>query len=441
MTPDRIQEAEKNYALENPYARLEEARFQSDFIPGQATGSTAKAFGELLKHEMQTNSKFYLFSPDETTSNKLDATYEASGRAWSNLRQEPWDLKEIEDGRIVELLSENTLFAAMIGHLLSGEPAMMTSYESFFNIITSQIVQHIKFLKQAKNVTWREAYPSVNLLSTSTCWRQDHNGFSHQSPLLMSSLLSIPNAPVNLLFPVDAKDAENHFRYMMTSDNAINLCTFNKSDEPIWLENADSYVPKLVEPATVNSEITPARIFGFASHGDSITLESHANDTFNLIFTAAGDIATRESLYAMKILKTDLPKLKMRFINIPAISQNKIGTIDNPLSQADFDRIFKVVPPIIASFHGYPALLRNVLENYAPKSRLSVHGYEEQGSTTTPYEMLMLNHASRYDLAVDAATRLGRADLIRKYQTILDASHDFSVANGLDHRAITDFKF
>ena len=164
--------------------------------------STAKTLGELLKNEAKNNEKFYLFSPDETTSNKLDAIYDETSRAWSNLDIKSQDMKESDGGRIVELLSENTLFAVMLGHILAGEPAMMTSYESFFSIITSQIVQHLKFLEQSEKVSWREKYPAVNLLSTSTCWRQDHNGFSHQSPILISTLLERPGNNVNCFFPV-----------------------------------------------------------------------------------------------------------------------------------------------------------------------------------------------------------------------------------------------
>ena len=159
--------------------------------PGKAFNSTAKVFGELLKEEMAKNSHFYFFSPDETTSNKLDAVYDVTARAWGDLDRASWDMPESASGRIVEMLSENTLFAVMAGHVLSGEPAMMTSYEAFFEIIAAQIVQHLKFLEQSETVDWRPKYPAINLLSTSTCWRQDHNGFSHQSPILISASLPV----------------------------------------------------------------------------------------------------------------------------------------------------------------------------------------------------------------------------------------------------------
>lgn len=142
---------------------------------------------------------FYLFSPDETTSNKLDVVYEVSSRLW-DLPKEAWDLPESPNGHIVEMLSENALFACMVGHLMNGEPAAMTSYESFFTIIGSQLMQELKFIKQSQAVAWRKPIPAVNLLSTSTCWRQDHNGFTHQSPELISMLLSNPSGLANCIF-------------------------------------------------------------------------------------------------------------------------------------------------------------------------------------------------------------------------------------------------
>lgn len=172
--------------------------------PGQEKFSPARALGRVMSDYMSKHEDFYLFSPDETTSNKLDAVFDVTERAW-NLPRKDFDLPESGDGRIMEMLSENALFACMVGHLVSGGPAVMTSYEAFFMIIASQILQHLKFLQQSKEVSWRPAYPAVNLLSTSTCWRQDHNGFTHQSPALISTLLSLPSNLSNCLF-LDSKE-------------------------------------------------------------------------------------------------------------------------------------------------------------------------------------------------------------------------------------------
>ena len=382
--------------------------------------SSAKTLGELLKNDAMKRPDFYLFSPDETTSNKLDAVYEVESRAWANLPKKSWDMKESDGGRIVELLSENTLFAVMLGHILAGGSAMMTSYEAFFSIITSQIIQHLKFLSQSENVAWRNQYPAVNLLSTSTCWRQDHNGFSHQSPVLISTLLDYPENRVNCFFPVDSESMATTYEYMMESKNVVNLVTFNKTEEPQYIdENHAKY-----------QLLNGASIFGFASDGDTFYLESEANH-FDFIFTAAGDIATREALEAMKLVREDFPNLKLRFVNIYALSHERIGTTNRPLSQEMFDKIYTKNVPIIANFHGYKNTLKNILRNYTNTDLFS-HGFEEKGSTTTPLEMLTVNHASRFDLAIDVARKMNREDIVKKYEDIIAKNHEHACEFGVD---------
>lgn len=380
--------------------------------PGLERHSPAEKIGELIKNTMKQDGSFYLFSPDETTSNKLDAAYQVSARAWA-LPRKSWDLPESENGRIVELLSENTLFAVMTGHILENhEPAMMTSYESFFSIITSQVLQHIKFLKQSQEVFWREPVPAVNLLSTSTCWRQDHNGYSHQSPALISALLDNPSNLANCIFPVDDVAAAAAFQFMVESRNVVNLTTFNKTEEPRWID---------CNHAKFQYE-HGASIFGFASDDDP-----------DYIFTAAGDIVSREALYALQILREDLPEKRFRFVGINALSHNAIGTTNAKMSRERFYEYFTAGKPIIANFHGYPDTLKAILQSYdVPEEYLSVHGFIEQGSTTTPFEMLSLNKASRYHLCIDVAEREGRADLVAKYQEKLAANTAYALENGVD---------
>ena len=390
--------------------------------PGKTTQSSAKIIGEKLKEAIQKDPNFYLFSPDETTSNKLDAVYEVTTRAWL-AAQKDWDLPSSESGQIIELLSENALFSCLVGHVLSGKKGMMTSYEAFFNIIISQIAQYVKFLNQSDAVKWRKPVPALNLLSTSTCWRQDHNGYSHQSPALISHLLNTPSQKSNCFFPVDSISAEAVFDYMQTSQNVVNLTTFNKTDEPIWIDSNHAKF-QLQHGAS---------IFGFASDSD------FSDDGY--IFTAAGDISTKEALYAIKILRQDLPNLKFRFIGILALSHNQIGTVENPMVQAVFNDYFGQNSPIIVNFHGYPDDLGHILTNYTNKSRLCLHGYREYGSTTTPFEMFSLNSASRYHLALDVAHKENRPDLIEKYQNILSKNRTHATNTSLDLPEITDFDY
>lgn len=379
--------------------------------PGAEKINLAKTFGHLLAKQFARDPHFYLFSPDETTSNRLAEVYDAEKRAW-NLPIEDFDLPESADGRIVELLSENALFATMVGHLSNGEQAMMTSYEAFFSIILSQVLQQIKFYKQMDVVAWRKKWPAVNLLSTSMCWRQDHNGFSHQSPATISALLDIPSGKTNCLFPVDDSAAEATFDFMLSTENVVNFTTFDKNDTPRWI---DSYHAKFL------FDNGGASIYQFASDSDP-----------ELILTAAGDIATREMLRAAEIIKHDRPETRLRFVGINSLTYGAIGTTEKKFTQPQFDDYFTQHLPIIASFHGYSATLKNILTNYTDKNRLSVHGFEEEGSTTTPLEMLALNHNSRYDLAARIAEKLGRPDLSDNYYKALEDNRAHTRLFGID---------
>ena len=380
--------------------------------PGEEYFSPAIRIGELLARQLHDDPYFYFFSPDETTSNKFDAVFDVSKRAWGNLEQKEWDLPESENGHIVEMLSENVLFSVMTGHLINGEQAMMGSYEAFFSVVTAQLLQQIKFIKQSKRVDWREPLPAVNLLSTSTCWRQDHNGFTHQSPALISQLLASPSNLVNCIFPADDVSAEAAFNFMLDSRDVVNFTTFNKNEEPRYIDS---------NHAKFQFENGGASIYQFASDPEP-----------DIVFTAAGDIPTHEALEAMKILREDLPGLKMRFVGINVLSYRAIGTTDNKLSTQKFNEMFTTNCPIIASFHGYPETLETILENYADRRRLRVHGFNEEGSTTTPFEMLRRNNASRYDLAIDVAEALGRTRLVEKYQDILKMNHEHAMNYGID---------
>lgn len=379
--------------------------------PGSEKFSPARKFGHLLRERLEKDPRFYLFSPDETTSNRLDEVFEVATRAWAT-KKESFDLPESESGRVVELLSENTLFAVMIGHIMNGEQAMMTSYEAFFSVILSQIVQQIKFFKQSDNVPSRPKYPAVNLLSTSTCFRQDHNGFSHQSPVMISALLSIPSNKVNCLFPVDDVSVEKTFDFMLKSENVVNFTTFDKNDNPRWI---DSYHAQFL------FDNGGASIYRFASDNDP-----------DVVLTAVGDIMTRETLFARDILKKDMPELKIRFVGINALSYNAIGTTDNKLKRNVFDEYFTKDKLIVANFHGYPETLKHILGQYTNEARISVHGFSEEGSTTTPFEMLALNHVSRFDIAMDVAEKFGRFDLKEKYLAEITKNHENALKTGLD---------
>lgn len=380
--------------------------------PGKQYFSPAEKIGELLAETLNNNPYFYFFSPDETTSNRFSAVFDVEKRAWGDLPEKTWDLPEDPNGRIIEMLSENVLFSAMTGHLMNGEQAMMGSYEAFFPIITAQLLQQIKFIKQAKSVKWREPMPAINLLSTSTCWRQDHNGFTHQSPALISTLLSLPSDLANCIFPVDDVAAEEAFHFMLASRNVVNLTTFNKNPLPRYV---DSHHAK----------------FMFENGGASV-YQFISDENPDIILTAAGDISTHETIEAIKIIREKLPTVKMRFVGINSLCYRGIGTTDNKLSQTKFNELFGKHLPVIANFHGYPETLENILENYTERRRLRVHGFNEEGSTTTPFEMLRRNAASRYDIAIDIAELLKQKTLANEFRNLLAANHQHAVQFGED---------
>ena len=300
--------------------------------PGAESFSSARKIGELLARQLQEDPNFYFFSPDETTSNKFDAVFDVERRAWGELVRRGWDLPESPDGRIVEMLSENVLFSVMTGHLMNGEQAMMGSYEAFLPVITSQLLQQMKFIKQSRNVAWRKPLPAVNILSTSTCWRQDHNGFTHQSPALISQLLSVPSNLANCIFPVDDVAAEEAFNFMLKSRNVVNLTTFNKIDLPRFI---DSHHAK----------------FQYDNRGASI-YEFASDDDPDFVFTACGDIVTGETLEAMNIIREDMPEVRMRFVGINTLSYRAIGTTQNKMTKGGFMELFTSDKPIVANFHG-----------------------------------------------------------------------------------------
>ena len=374
--------------------------------------SSAERIGELLAEQLEKDPHFYFFSPDETTSNRFDKIFEVEKRAWGDLKQENWDLPEASGGRIIEMLSENVLFSVMTGHLANGEQAMLGSYEAFLPIITSQLLQQMKFIKQAKTIEWREPLPAVNLLSTSTCWRQDHNGFTHQSPALISTLLAVPSGLANCLFPVDDVAVEVAFETMLESRNVVNLTTFNKNPEPRY----------------INKELAKKQL----KNGGAIIYEEMSDAEPDVVLAAAGDIVTHETLEAMKLIRTDLPEIKMRFVGIGALSYRAIGIVENKLSRQSFAELFTMDKPLIANFHGYPETLETIFENYTARGRLRVHGFNEEGSTTTPFEMLRRNMASRYDIAIDIAKLVRRDDLVSKYGAVLAQNHLHAIKYGED---------
>jgi len=393
-------------------------------FPGRDKDSSAKAYGRLLRDDISTDPDFYVFSPDETSSNKIDAVYDVSPRLWLRETMQ-WEEHLGREGQVLELLSENALAAVLVGHNLVDGRGVLVSYESFLPIITSQIDQHIKYMEQSSHVSWRSEPPAFNLMSTSTCWRQDHNGYSHQNPSIISHLLAIPSGRANCLFPVDATATVAAYSVVKNTTGVVNLTTLNKTDEPQWID---------IGHANWQYENCGASVFGFASDDDP-----------QIVVAGCGDIVTREALYAVKIVKEAIPELRIRFVGVTALSYNAIGLTDNRLSRTGFDEMFGN-RPVVANFHGYPDALKQIFSAYHCDA--TVRGFIEKGSTTTPFDMLARNQADRYNLAIDIiqrATDLGLIApdylfaLIEQFQAKLAENANYIRENGQDLSEITNY--
>jgi xylulose-5-phosphate/fructose-6-phosphate phosphoketolase len=392
--------------------------------PGSETFSSAKAIGELLRNEV-TRPDVRFFSPDETSSNKFDAVFAATNRAWQ-LPIQPWDKHLSPDGRAIDLLSENTLASLAMGYNLTGRQSWLASYEAFLPIITSQLNQYQKFLVQSRDVAWRPPVKSLNLLSTSVCWRQDHNGFSHQNPGLIADLLLRPSRTANCYFPLDDVAAAACFAHARDQHNVVNLLTFSKTDEPRWIDT---------HHAEYQLQNGGASICQFAS-----------NEQPDLILVGIGDLVSKEALYGLQLAQTLAP-LKVHFINVAILSHHAIGPVEQPLSPDQFNDLFPDLP-IIVNFHGYPDTLIPIFATYGRTAE--IHGYEEHGSTTTPLDMLVQNHASRYDIALallKTAAETGKLDsnqcaaATKRIEQTLASHTQYIIKHGTDREEDTKWQW
>lgn len=330
-----------------------------------------------------SNHNFRIFSPDESESNTLDAMFTATGREYIwPLRS--WDKYFSKDGKFMELLSENVLMSWLNGYIASGRHGILISYEAFLNIISSQIDQYIKFLTQALKVSWRTPFPSLNLIATSTLWRQEHNGFTHQNPTLINSLLTKYNKNVNIYFPCDVNTLLATVHKVLESRNGVNLIVACKRDLAQWNTYAEAI--ELVEKGI--------GVWDFAS-------QNPINP--DVVLCALGDYQTNETLEASKLLKGIVPELNFRFINVNQISQYKFGNEHNLLENDEIlNEYFTQNREVIINFHGYPTAIQQLFFGNIDSNRIKILGYIERGGTTTPLDLEIQNMASRFHVCIEA---------------------------------------
>lgn len=382
-----------------------------------------------LMRENECNRNLRLMSPDETYSNKLGAVFEATKRAFVWPHKE-WDKDMAWDGRVLEMLSEHSLQGMLQGYVLTGRHGVFVSYEAFIQIVSSMADQYSKFIKIARDVKWRGDFPSFNYILTSGAWRQEHNGFSHQNPGFIDGILQRQGCYTNVYFPADANMALVAFKKMMSSKKEINVLVCSKRPLPVWRTLAE---------AKQDME-DGVSIWEFASDEDP-----------DIVFAAAGDYPTLEALAAISLVRQRVPAMKMRFVNISSLSALGIGNSQCRVLRHDFKYYFTADKPVIINFHGYPQTIKQVLFDYAQNpDRFIVHGYEESGSTTTPFDMMVRNRVDRFHLAMEAfakaakegiITEIEAHDLIAEFQQKLFDHRAYVKEHGEDLAEITNWSW
>ena len=355
--------------------------------PGGVRAEATRAMGAYLRDVMRKNmDNFRVFGPDETASNRLDALFEVTDRTWLDERFE-YDENLAADGRVMEILSEHACEGWLEGYLLTGRHGLFSCYEAFIHIIDSMFNQHAKWLKVCAEIPWRRPIASLNILLTSHVWRQDHNGFSHQDPGFIDHVVNKKADIIRVYLPPDANTLLVVTDQCLRSRDLVNVIVAGKQPERQWLG--------------MDAAIDHA--------GAGIGLwEWACNDQDgepDIVLAAAGDVPTLEMLAAISILRELTPELKIRFINVvDLMTLQPQEEHPHGLSNAEFVSLFRPDTPILFAYHGYPWLIHRLTYRRSNHGNLHVRGYKEEGTTTTPFDMVVLNTLDRFHLVMDVAT-------------------------------------
>jgi len=359
--------------------------------PGTSRAESTSRLGQVLRDIFTDNaaaSNFRLFCPDETNSNRLGAVFEVENRCLMDPTG-PDDVNVSRDGRVMEVLSEHLCQGWLEGYLLTGRHGLFATYEAFAMVSSSMSIQHTKWLEAARDLEWRERIASLNILLTSTCWRNDHNGFSHQGPGLIDTMVSMSGNVVRLYLPPDANCLLSVADHCLRSRGYSNLIVIDKQPELQYLD------------------IDAAR--AHCAKGASIWEWASTSSDFepDIVIACAGDIPTLEALAAAALLREWLPQLRVRFVNVVDLMV-LMPTRYHPhgLDEDSFRALFTDTVEVIFAFHGYARALHQLLHGRPGDQRFHVHGFTEQGTTTTPFDMVVLNDMSRYHLVLHALDRL-----------------------------------
>ena len=361
--------------------------------PGTETAEATRVLGNLLRDVMKRNAdskNFRVFGPDETASNRLDALYEVTDKVFMQPML-PTDEHLSKDGRVMEVLSEHMCQGWLEGYLLTGRHGFFSCYEAFIHIVDSMFNQHAKWLKVTRNIPWRRPIASLNYLLTSHVWRQDHNGFTHQDPGFIDHVVNKKADIVRVYLPPDANTLLSVADHCLRSRNYVNVIVAGKQPALQWLD-----MESAIEHCT-----NGIGIWQWASTDNGSEPD--------VVMACAGDIPTLETLAAVDLLRQHFPDIKIRVVNVVDLMTIQPST-EHPhgLSDREFDSIFTIDKPVIFAYHGYPWLIHRLTYRRTNHDNLHVRGYKEEGTTTTPFDMTVLNDLDRFHLAGDVVDRVPR---------------------------------
>ncbi|MCC7084259.1 MAG: phosphoketolase family protein [Pirellulales bacterium] len=371
--------------------------------PGKVEAEDTRVLGGFLRDVVKLNAdqrNFRVFGPDETTSNRLNAVFEATDRQWEAETLESDD-HLAHDGRVVEVLSEHQCQGWLEGYLLTGRHGLFNSYEAFIHIVDSMFNQHAKWLKVTSELPWRRKIASLNYLLASHVWRQDHNGFTHQDPGFIDHVANKKASVSRIYLPPDANCLLSVMDHCLRSRHYVNVVVAGKHPAPQWLSM----------DAAITHCTKGIGIWQWASNDGGAEPD--------VVMGCAGDVPTLETLAAVSILRENLPDLKIRVVNVVDLMKLQ-PTSEHPhgLSDRDFDSLFTTEKPVIFAYHGYPWLIHRLTYRRTNHGNLHVRGYKEEGTITTPFDMAVLNDLDRFHLAQDVIDRLpqlaGRGDYLKQ---------------------------
>ena len=361
--------------------------------PGTTVAEATRVMGKMLRDVMKLNAdaaNFRVVGPDETASNRLDALFEVTNRM-SEAEIYANDDHVAADGRVMEVLSENMCEGWLEGYLLTGRHGFFSCYEAFIHIVDSMFNQHAKWLESTHHIPWRRPIASLNYLLTSHVWRQDHNGFSHQDPGFIDHVVNKKAGVVRVYLPPDANTLLSVTDHCLRSRNYVNVIVAGKQPALQYLD-----MESAIEHCT-----TGIGIWEWASTDNGVEPD--------VVMACCGDVPTLETLAAVDLLRRDLPDLKIRVVNVVDLMVLQPST-EHPhgLPDREFDSIFTADKPVVFAFHGYPWLIHRLTYRRTNHDNMHVRGYKENGTTTTPFDMTVLNDLDRFHLAGDVIDRVPR---------------------------------